>query len=112
MYTPRGRSACTIVADRQAAIRSISDCGCRAAVALCLQVGEVVVHRVKRVVRQILPRRAIVGVLATFALIPCGIARAANITSDFENPPTTSGSLTGRTAGGAVPVSSLLTRRL
>jgi uncharacterized repeat protein (TIGR01451 family) len=26
-----------------------------------------------------------VGVLATFALLPCGVARAANVTSDFES---------------------------
>ena len=53
-------------------------------------------HRAKSVVRPILPRRAMVGVLATFALLPCGVARAANVTSDFENPLYTLGALGGQ----------------
>jgi uncharacterized repeat protein (TIGR01451 family) len=52
--------------------------------------------RFKGAVRPILPRRGIVGLLATFALLPSGVARAANVASDFENPPYTLGQLGGQ----------------
>ena len=47
--------------------------------------------RPSRVICSVLPRKAIVGLLATFAsivLLPCGVALADTVTTDFENSST------------------------
>jgi uncharacterized repeat protein (TIGR01451 family) len=47
------------------------------------------VFRPSSVLCSVVPRRGIVGLFAAFAsvaLLPCGIARAATVTSDFETP--------------------------
>ena len=55
--------------------------------------------RLSSVIRSVLPRKAIVGLFATFAsivLLPCGVALAATVTSDFENPPFHTGPVAGQ----------------
>jgi uncharacterized repeat protein (TIGR01451 family) len=53
----------------------------------------VVVRRLSSVLGPVRSRQAIVGLLATFVLLPCGVARAATNTSDFESPAYTQGPL-------------------
>jgi hypothetical protein len=44
------------------------------------------VRRLTTVVRPVLPRQAVVGQLARFALLPCGVPGGTNVTSDLEAP--------------------------
>jgi uncharacterized repeat protein (TIGR01451 family) len=66
----------------------------------------VVVSRLSSfVVRPVLPRPTIVALLATVTLLPCGVARAATITSDFESPAYKLGPLDGQ-QGWSVPANA------
>jgi uncharacterized repeat protein (TIGR01451 family) len=80
-------------------VGSLSDHGFRAPSSHVITGEVVAVLRPSRVISSVLPRRAIVGLFATFAsivLLPCGVALADTVTTNFEPPLFHTGSVNGQ----------------